>query len=56
MYTNLSSFNWQSDLTDERKFEIIEWIKNLTDNEKGMLKDIIKDCIQEERDSNNPDL
>lgn len=55
-HTSRSSFNWQSDLSDERKDQIIAWVKSLSEDEQQMLQEIIDDVEQETYDSQNPDL
>lgn len=46
-YTSRASFFWDSDLTDERKDEIIEWAMSLSENEQEYLSDIIRDVRDE---------
>ena len=46
-HTHHSSFFWDSDLSDERKDQIITWVASLSENEASLLKDAIKDVIAE---------
>lgn len=42
-YTHKSSFFWDSDLTDERKGELIKWVKSLDKDKAKMLEDLLDD-------------
>lgn len=51
-YYNLSSFQWDSLLSEERKQKICEWVNNLEENEFEMLKDLLTDSYKSgEQDS-----
>ena len=42
-HTTRQSFHWQSDLSDERRDELIVWVKSLNDKEAAMLTDLLTD-------------
>lgn len=52
MYTDLCSFHWSTDLTTEEKKSIIKFVGAMTDSEKKMLRQIVKDEIDEENETN----
>lgn len=37
-YSHLSSFFWDSSLSEERKNEILEWVKSLSDEDAASLR------------------
>lgn len=39
--THLSSFHWDSSLSDERKEQIIEWCKSLPSEQRQLLEDLL---------------
>ena len=48
-HTSRGAFYWNSDLSNERKDEIISWVTGLDEMQTSMLADIIRD-VQEEKD------
>ena len=48
-HTAPSSFFWDSDLSEERKQQIIEWIENMNDEQRSMLNDLLDDVRAEEQ-------
>lgn len=48
-HTFRSSFFWNSPLTDKRKDEIIEWRKNLSDEDADKLEDLLQDARLDEQ-------
>ena len=46
-YTARSSFFWRSKLTPERCDKILKWVSALTDEEQGMLEDLLKDTQEQ---------
>ena len=55
-HTDRSSFNWQSNLSDKRKDEIIKWEASLTTNQVKMLDQIVTDIEADTYDSSDTDL
>lgn len=47
-YSHLSSFFWDSSLSEERKNEILEWVKSLSDEDAAKLEDLIRDVREDE--------
>ena len=43
VYNSQNSFHWNSDLTDRRKDEILEWLETLGDSEIAMIEDMLED-------------
>jgi cell division FtsZ-interacting protein ZapD len=48
-YDHPSEFFWDSDLTEERKAEIVAWVKSLKPEARGMLEDILDDTRLQNR-------
>ena len=46
-HTALSSFFWDSRLSNERKQEIIDWVAGLPDHDALKLQDLIDDVREE---------
>lgn len=46
-YTHRSSFYWNSKLLDDRKDEIIKWVKALSDDDAELLEDLLQDTRDE---------
>ncbi len=44
-----SSFYWDSNLTTERKDEIIAWVKSLSNNNADKLKDLLCDVREDQQ-------
>ena len=42
-YSHLSSFHWQTDLTEARRKEILEWVASLPKDKLAMLEDCLTD-------------
>lgn len=53
-HTHPSSFYWNSDLSEDRKLEICEWVKSLTPAQFSMLGELLND-VQEETEFNYRD-
>lgn len=48
-HTFHSDFYWNSKLSNDRKNEIIEWVKELSDDKAALLEDLIEDLIEDTR-------
>ena len=48
-HTAPSSFHWNSRLSDQRKQELIDWVASLSDDEAGMLEDLLQDVRDDEQ-------
>jgi len=47
-YTGRDSFFWNSNLSDERKDQILAWVRALRDEEVDCLNDLLKDVQDDE--------
>jgi len=45
-----SSFYWDSQLSSERKSEIIKWFNELSEKDQRMVEDLLQDARNEARD------
>lgn len=43
-YEHMNHFHWQTDLSEERREELLAWVASLDDNQKRMLGDLLADC------------
>ena len=52
-YTSFDSFYWATNLSDERKQQILDWVAAMSDDEAGLLSDLIWD-VREQQDYDKP--
>lgn len=44
---NLNEFYWRSDLSEERKKEIVEWVNSLPKDKQKMIEELRRDSAEE---------
>lgn len=52
-HTHRSAFFWDSKLTDERKDELIAWVKSQSDEDADKLEDLLHDVRDDQRYSDD---